>query len=250
MSAVLDEKAGKIVSSVKAAVKDDYSLLVNLYEIFQRNVKYDKNELKANSKGVWISPDSHNAYGAIINKEAVCDGFSSAFALLAGKLGFECMLVTGHSAYSSTSFTNHAWNIIKISDKYYHMDITWDARFYIEFGEYSYAYFALNDREIVNDHKWNKNTAPACSYYDFSYYSRNRLHADNTEQLNEIINAYGSKRSKVFRIKLSNTVPLPGNAGDYLAQKAANTAAKYTDRARISYSWNDNTRCFFAKIMN
>jgi hypothetical protein len=244
----LEAKANKIISSVKAISSDDYSLLTNLYCSFQKNVRYDKEEIKANAKGICNSPASHNAYGALVNRLAVCDGFSSAFAFLTQKLGFDCMLVVGRSAYSSTGFTNHAWNIIKVQGKFYHMDITWDTRKYNEFGEYSYVYFAMTDEEITNDHSWDNNTTPVCSHNYLSYYIRNGLYANTTDQLNEIIKAYGKKQANVFRIKLSRNISLPDNAGDYLVQKVVDEAVTVTGRIQVCHGWNENTRCFFAKI--
>jgi len=250
MNIDLEIKANQIISSLKATSNDEYSLLINLYDFLQKNIRYDKNEMQANSKGISISPVSHTAYGAIINRTAVCDGFSSAFVLLAQKLNYECTLAIGHSAYSSTSFTDHAWNIIKIRDRFYHMDITWDTRKYNEFGEHSYDYFALNDEEITTDRKWDKKTTPVCSHNDFSYYSRNGLYANNADELNKIIKTHGNKQAKVFRIKLSRNIPLPNNVGEYLTQRIVNEAVKAVGRFQISHGWNENTRCFFAKILN
>ena len=248
MMKALDTKATKIITTVKASSKDEYSLLINLYSAFQRNVRYDKEEVQANSKGICNSPSSHNAYGALINRVAVCDGFSSAFAFLTKKLGFDCMLVVGRSAYSSTGFTNHAWNIIKVQSKFYHMDITWDTRRYNEFGEYSHVYFAMKDEEIAYDHTWDKNTAPSCSYNDLSYYIRNSLYANTTDQLNEIIKAYAKKQTNVFQVKLSRNISLPKNAGEYLTQRIVNESAIFEGHIKFIYGWNENTRCFYAKI--
>ena len=189
MYLTLEDTANKIASSLKTSSNDEYSLLINLYEFLQKNIRYDKEEIQAFSKGKSNNPFSHNAYGAIINKLAVCDGFSSAFVLLAQKLGFECMLVVGRSAYS-TALQEHAWNIVKIRNKYYHIDITWDARKYSEFDEFSYAYFAVTDEEIAADHNWNRSTTPVCSNLDFSYYLKNGLHANNARQLNDIVKAF------------------------------------------------------------
>ena len=175
MLSSLETKAENIISSIKSNTSDEYSLLINLYHYLQKNIKYDKEEIQANIKGICKFPDSHNAYGALINGKAVCDGFSSAFTFLAKKLDFNCMMAIGNSAYSSTSFTSHAWNIIKVKDKYYHMDITWDARTFEEYGEYSYQYFANNDSDISNTHRWDKKTTPICSYSDLSYYRKNGI---------------------------------------------------------------------------
>ena len=249
MNKDLKETSNKIITFVKEKSTDEYSLLINLYNALQKNIRYNTEEIQANAKGTSISPASHNAYGAIINKKAVCDGFSSAFALLAKKLGFDCMLVVGNSAYSSTSFTNHAWNIIKIQEKFYHIDVTWDARKFNDFKQFSYSYFALKDEEIANDHKWDKNTTPACSYNDFSFYFKNGLYADNETQLNDIIKTYCDNQLKIFRFKLSRNISLPNNTGDYLAQKILNNI-KITGRIQISHSWNEHTRCFFGKIVS
>lgn len=172
MSMALDVTANLITSSLKATSSNEYSLLINTYEFLQKSVLYDYDELQANIKGICRTPASHNAYGALINKKAVCDGFSSAFNLLVQKLGFKCMLVIGKSTYTSTNTVNHAWNIIKVRDNYYHMDITWDARKYVEFNETSYAYFGLSDDDVQADHEWDKKATPRCLYNDFSYYKK------------------------------------------------------------------------------
>ena len=250
MGSALDTTVNKIVVAVKARAKssDEYSLLISLYEILQKNIQYDKEEIQANSRGICNNPASHNAYGAIINKLAVCDGFSSAFALLAGKLGFECMSVVGRSTCAVT-VQEHAWNIIKIRGKYYHFDVTWDARNYNEFNEFFYAYFAITDEEIMHDHSWNKTATPVCSHNNFSYYLKNRLYANNTEQLNNIMKEFGRKQSTIFRVKLSRSIKLPNNTGDYLVQMALKEVAKPGVQTRASYGWNENTRCFFAKVV-
>jgi len=248
MNFTLDDFSNKIISYVKTRITDEYSLLIKLYEVLQRNIIYDKNEIQAISNGVSQNPTSHNAYGALVNRSAVCDGFSSAFTLLAQKLGFECMLVVGRSDYATT-LQDHAWNIIKVGKEYYHLDITWDTRKYNEFDEFSYAYFALTDTEIINDHNWNSATTPVCSSRDFSYYVKNGLYANTTTELSEIVKTHGRKNVNVFRIKLDRNIKLPNNAGDYLVQMVLNEVIKPGERKQASYSWDENSRCFFVKIL-
>jgi len=249
MKLSLDVSSNLIVSSLKANSHDDYSLLVKLSEYLQKNVRYDKDELQASMRGTSISPSSHNAYGALINGRAVCDGIASAFSLLAQKLGFECMVVIGKSMYTVAATVNHAWNVVRIHDKYYHIDVTWDARNYEELGELSYSYFALADGDIEYDHEWDKSSTPACIDSFFNYYHVNNLFAGNSDQLQAIIKMFGKTKNNAIRIKISRNINLPNNQGEYLVQMVLREVARFGMRIQASYSWNENTRCFFAKII-
>ncbi|HHT77747.1 MAG TPA: hypothetical protein GXZ67_07690, partial [Clostridiaceae bacterium] len=124
LNADLEAKAKTIVAPIASIKSNEYSQLIKLYEYMQNNIKYDRQELLDSSKGRSKNPNSHNAYGALINGLAVCDGFSSAFSLLAQMLGFECTLAIGHSTHSSAGSVEHAWNIVKVGNKCYHMDVT------------------------------------------------------------------------------------------------------------------------------
>jgi transglutaminase/protease-like cytokinesis protein 3 len=250
MNLALDKAANKIVLAVKESSDNQYSTLINIYKYLQKNVQYDNKEFNAVVKGKIKNVASHNAYGAIINKLAVCDGFSSAFSLLVQKLGFKCMLVFGRSAYTSAALSNHAWNIIKVRNQYYHFDITWDARKFNELSLFSYVYFAMSDVEITNDHKWNKTTTPACTDDNFSYYSKNGLYIIDKEQLDDVIKEFCRDSSVVLQLKLSRNIKLPNNAGKHLIQMILKRITKPGMKTRASYGWNANTRCFFARIIN
>jgi transglutaminase/protease-like cytokinesis protein 3 len=248
MNLSMDVSANLVVSSLKARSSDEFSLLINLSEHLQKNVRYDKDELQSSSRGIVSFPLSHNAYGAIMNGKAVCDGFSSAFTFLAQKLGFQCMTVIGRSAYATT-LIDHAWNIIKIRNNFYHMDTSWDTRKFEEFGEFSYAYFALSDRDIERDHEWIRNSTPACTDNMSTYYHKSGLFASNMDQLKSIVCAFAKNRNHSIRLKLSSNIILPNNAGEFLVQMVLAEIAQAGRRTQANYSWNDKTRCFFAKII-
>ena len=50
---------------------------------------------------------------------AVCEGYSKAASFILNYLGIETRVVT-------SAMQNHAWNIVKIGDKWYNLDITWN----------------------------------------------------------------------------------------------------------------------------
>ena len=62
--------------------------------------------------------EDFSAYGALINHEAVCDGYTKCFNVLAKRCGLESIKVAGNG---------HSWNIVKLDDgNYYHVDVSWE----------------------------------------------------------------------------------------------------------------------------
>ena len=244
----IEDVYNNIVSIVKSESKDDYSLLFNLYKILQKNIVYDVEELNAISGGFTKNPFSHNAYGALVNKKAVCDGFSSAFALVAQKLGFDCTVISGQSGYSSAGYIEHAWNIIKLRDKYYHLDCTWDTRSYEQSSEFFFDYFLLCDKDMGSDHIWNRRKNPQCTDSSLSFHNVFGFFAINTDQLKNIIRTYSNYNTNFFRIKLSSNFRLPKDPGNFLMEMVFNEIVKPGMSKQASYIWNENIRCFSVKI--
>lgn len=66
-----------------------------------------------------------NIYGAIVNKEAVCDGIADAYKYICNLCNLECIVVSGYiSDLSEEKY--HAWNLVKVNDTWYLVDATWD----------------------------------------------------------------------------------------------------------------------------
>lgn len=65
------------------------------------------------------TPYVHSAYGALVNGDAVCQGYALAYKLLLDALDIDCALV------SSTPM-NHVWNLVELDGVWYHVDVTWD----------------------------------------------------------------------------------------------------------------------------
>lgn len=68
---------------------------------------------------------TQNIYGAIVEKKAVCDGIADAYKYICNQCNLECMIVDGY-INDITQELYHAWNIVKIEDRWYLVDATWD----------------------------------------------------------------------------------------------------------------------------
>lgn len=93
--------------------------------------------------------NAHNAYGAIVEGKAVCDGYSRAFQYLLYRAGIQSFVVTGSSINPSTGLAEgHAWNLVRINGEYYHTDLTWND----QSSGIFYAYFNVSQERIEEDH--------------------------------------------------------------------------------------------------
>ena len=83
------------------------------------STKYDQAKADAIKAGTDLT-DSYNsqtAYGALIEHMAICGGYSDAMAIYLNKLGIQNYKVASDI---------HVWNVVKLDDYWYHLDLTWD----------------------------------------------------------------------------------------------------------------------------
>mgnify|MGYP004571363665 CR=1 FL=1 len=177
-----------------------YSLMFN-YSVTGKQLEKDKKKfntevsnLLANISGSWSEYDrekaihdriiakteyvlgaanAHNAFGAIVDGKCVCEGYAKAFQYLCYQAGIQCLMAVGTGNNPSTgSQESHAWNVVLIGGKYYHVDATWD-----DSDSYTYyGYFNMSDAAMSGDHTVMTSDGyplPKCDSLDMSYFGRN-----------------------------------------------------------------------------
>lgn len=95
----------------------DYEKLVQIHNWLIENASYDK---------TFSLPNTHNAYGAIIQKNCVCDGYAYAFKYVADMANLNTIFVTGYSISPDEKTEFHAWNYAYINEEWFLVDVTWD----------------------------------------------------------------------------------------------------------------------------
>ncbi|KXX70591.1 transglutaminase domain-containing protein [Flammeovirga sp. SJP92] len=89
------------------------------------------------------------ALEALKDKSAICDGYSKLYKAVCDELSIECEIVEGFSrVYLSDlnrKFQNpdHAWNVIKLDNKWYLVDVTWGAGYLDESNKFVWEYEPL-----------------------------------------------------------------------------------------------------------
>ena len=132
-------------------------------------VSYDSEAAESDD----ATADAFNMYGALVKKKAVCSGYAYAMKMLLNRVGVECRIVVGMSKNSG-----HMWNQVKINDKWYHIDVTWDDSLSESEVLYSrYNYFNLTDEMVEINHKIGKNyNEMVCEYTDEGVYTTAELY--------------------------------------------------------------------------
>lgn len=136
--------------------------------------------------------DAYNIIGALIKKKAVCWGIACAFKLLCDYCKIKCFVVIGGA--EQREFDGHAWNMVRIDNSNYHVDVTWDIRKSDDI-RCCYDYLNLSDPIIKFNHDWDKTIYPKCNSSKYNYYCINKLYVKKLEDISSFVSR---------RVKLGN----------------------------------------------
>ena len=103
------------------------------------------------------APADHTPYNVLLEGRGVCDGYAYAAKLLLDAAGIENMLVTG-----TANGGEHRWNLVRLEENWYHMDITWDDPVSADGREHhTYDYYLKGDAAMAREHRW-ETEIPKC----------------------------------------------------------------------------------------
>lgn len=94
--------------------KTEIALAIHDYIALHTRYDYASVENKTND-----NPNMYNAYGALVNGSAVCQGYALAYMDLLREMGVD-------SYFVSSNNINHGWNIVNTENGWYYSDVTWD----------------------------------------------------------------------------------------------------------------------------
>lgn len=135
MQKKIDIEANKILSDIKEGMSE-YEIVKLFYDRLASEITYNEN-----------AENLRDIYGAFVDKSTVCGGFSKAFSYLCSKVGIESITITG-----DFNETPHMWNMVKIGDNWYHIDVTAGNAMNTDFPYIRYDYFCVTDEVIKKYH--------------------------------------------------------------------------------------------------
>ena len=124
-----------------------YEDIKMVHDYLVDNINYDSSLSKQNI---------YSIYGALVNRECVCEGYARAFKYSLDELNIPCVMVIGTGTNSQGETENHAWNYVQLNGNWYAVDATWDDPVVIGGGtaseESRYKYFLVGREVIDQDH--------------------------------------------------------------------------------------------------
>lgn len=98
---------------------DVYDISLRLHDLILKRIDYAHDRSGKPESSAW----AHCIGGVFTGDGVVCEGYAKAFSYILNRLGIDNILCVGFSKGEA-----HAWNSVKIGDKYYYVDSTWDDR--------------------------------------------------------------------------------------------------------------------------
>lgn len=122
---VMDEKFGDLKNNKNLTDLEKVTIVLKRIE----NIKYDHAALELSDLKNPKVNTSRSMEDPLLNNTGICGGYTDLFKNTMSYLGIESREIRGHvdNAYNPNTLPgepNHAWNQVKINNKWYNLDIT------------------------------------------------------------------------------------------------------------------------------
>lgn len=159
----LEEAAAALLDGLPESA-DEYDRELFLYDRLTRHCTYDQT---AAGEGYDRHPTAYTAYGALVEQQAVCEGYARALQLLLNRAEIACVPVTGKN---QTDETGHMWNLARINGALYYLDATFDA----DADAPRHDYFNITTEQLLFTHRLDDSPfwGETCAATEANYFVR------------------------------------------------------------------------------
>ena len=129
--------------------------MLSLQQTKELKLRYDKEKLLR-----WRQRFAVKVYRRTrTKKKSICEGYSRLLGAMCRQVGISCETIQGYSRQASSTIgkrkLNHAWNAVKINNKWYLTDATWasgyvSGRYFLR--KFNKIYFLADPSYFIADH--------------------------------------------------------------------------------------------------
>lgn len=175
------EMAEAVLDEVIEDGMSDYEKELAVYTWMVENIG-------GSSSGIISRPGMNRSaftpHDVLTSKNAVCVGYATTFRLFMNMLGMEVHIV--HNEY-------HSWDLIKLDDGWYHVDIYSDAHGTL------YGNFNMTDQMCNTGHSWDESALPEAKSVKYSPAVQNSVEVDDVTAIPALLKAsLDEKEGAVF----------------------------------------------------
>lgn len=120
--------------AVRLKGKNDYETVVNVHDYLIKNFEYDSR----------MDMGNHTDIDGFRDGVMVCSGYALSAYYILNSAGVKTRTVLG-TGDDTLGTLDHMWNVVKIDNKWYNLDITWDD---LGGSNVSYEYFLKSDEDF------------------------------------------------------------------------------------------------------
>lgn len=196
----LENAADSILSGVHADM-DDFDKELYFHDRICECTVYAPND----SRTV-----GYSAYDALVQGQAVCEGYARAMQFLLNRADVQNYLVTGIATETDGTSEGHMWNVVTIRGDNYYLDVTWDDMDENDDSRYSHTYFNVTSADILKNHLEIQPENNNCTATAFNYFVRRDLYikkynADAQALLIREIRNANQNETHGFEVRFANT---------------------------------------------
>lgn len=164
MNRCILEKARDVVSKEIDDNMSDYEKELAIHDWITGWSSFDYSVFgRSSSDGFEMGSDT--PFGVLINRSAMCHGYSSAFQLFMDMLGIECITVFGTPGSNGVE---HSWNMVRLDGEWYCVDVAWDDPIGASPG---HTYFNVTSAYLREGsiHHWDDTSVPEAAGTEYAY---------------------------------------------------------------------------------
>ncbi|MCU6712207.1 transglutaminase [Paenibacillus sp. J5C_2022] len=148
-TAAVDRKVSETLAEIIKPAMNEHEQVKAIHDWIVTHVAYDE------------SLTYYTAYDAIDHGQTVCQGYTLLGYKMLKESGIPVLIAEG-----SVNTGEHAWNMVQLDGKWYHLDMTWDDPVGADPDNgISYSYYLKSDDELRRDHDWTRDYPKAGSVY-------------------------------------------------------------------------------------
>lgn len=166
------EMARRMVSDIDLRYLGGTHNMSKLLKVFlsfsylQQTCQYDEPTAKMSESGQTpLNPEYLLPYGPLYKHRGICSSFAWAFKMMMDHQNIECRVISGEVRKDEDRTENHAWNLVKLNQDWYHVDVTSG----ISAEGVYIGHFLKRDIEMADRHVWDTTQYPTCNSTAFDY---------------------------------------------------------------------------------